>query len=155
MSIATGLAKAQELGFPLNLAEMARVAAAGASIMSTINGASFSGNYDSGGQIPAGKFGIVGEYGPEIVSGPARVTGRRKTAEELARSGGGGNVNVVINNNAGVNVSTSSTSDEEGTRLQIMIEETKRSIVSEIATGTGDVPRVLEGTYAGLRRGQS
>lgn len=79
MSIATGLAKAQELGFPANLAEMARVAATGAGIVSQINGSQFSGAYDKGGQIPAGKVGIVGEYGPELVRGPASVRGRELT----------------------------------------------------------------------------
>lgn len=27
-----------------------------------------------------GKFGVVGEHGPEIINGPAQVTGRRNTA---------------------------------------------------------------------------
>ena len=40
----------------------------------------FAGMYDSGGLIPRGQFGIVGEKGPEIVKGPANVTGRGKTA---------------------------------------------------------------------------
>lgn len=44
----------------------------------------FAGMYDSGGTIPRGQFGIVGENGPEIVNGPANVTGRKRTAE-LAR----------------------------------------------------------------------
>lgn len=83
MSIATGLAKAQELGYPANLAEMARVAAAGANIMSQLSGAQFAGAYDKGGQIPAGKIGLVGEYGPELVRGPATVTGRERTARAL------------------------------------------------------------------------
>lgn len=90
MSIATGLAKAQELGWPANLAAMAQVAAAGASILSTIQGSNYSGAYDDGGQIPAGKVGIVGEYGPEIVKGPASVTGRLATARAMQESGGGG-----------------------------------------------------------------
>lgn len=79
LSISTGIAKAQELGFPANLAEMARVAATGASIMSQINGSQFAGAYDKGGQIPAGKIGLVGEYGPELVRGPAAITGREAT----------------------------------------------------------------------------
>lgn len=79
MSIATGLAKAQELGFPANLAEMARVGATGASILAQLNGSQFSGAHDQGGQIPAGKIGIVGEYGPELVRGPASVRGRELT----------------------------------------------------------------------------
>lgn len=83
MSIATGLAKAQELGFPANLAEMARVAATGAGIVSQISGANFSGAYDKGGNIPAGKIGLVGEYGPELMEGPAKITSRAETARML------------------------------------------------------------------------
>lgn len=40
----------------------------------------FAGLYDSGGFIPSGQFGVVGENGPEIVNGPASVTSRRRTA---------------------------------------------------------------------------
>lgn len=43
-------------------------------------GVPFAGMYDSGGDIPRGQFGIVGENGPEIVNGPANVTSRRRTA---------------------------------------------------------------------------
>ncbi|EFH1082313.1 phage tail tape measure protein [Escherichia fergusonii] len=43
-------------------------------------GYGFAGMYDSGGYIPRGQFGIVGENGPEIVNGPANVTSRRNTA---------------------------------------------------------------------------
>ncbi|EDW0766921.1 phage tail tape measure protein [Salmonella enterica subsp. enterica serovar Luke] len=40
----------------------------------------YAGMYDTGGIIPRGRFGIVGENGPEIVNGPANVTSRRRTA---------------------------------------------------------------------------
>ncbi len=40
----------------------------------------YTGAYDNGGTIPLGKFGVVGEYGPEIINGPAQVTSRRNTA---------------------------------------------------------------------------
>lgn len=40
----------------------------------------FAGAYDSGGHIPRGQFGIVGENGPEVIDGPANVTGRKSTA---------------------------------------------------------------------------
>ncbi|CVA05164.1 Uncharacterised protein [Serratia marcescens] len=43
-------------------------------------GPGYAGAFDKGGIIPRGQFGIVGERGPEIVNGPANVTGRRKTA---------------------------------------------------------------------------
>lgn len=47
----------------------------------------FAGMYDKGGYIPAGQYGIVGEYGPEIVNGPAHVTGREETARKLGSGG--------------------------------------------------------------------
>ena len=37
-------------------------------------GSLFSGFFANGGMIPAGSFGVVGERGPEMVSGPATVT---------------------------------------------------------------------------------
>ncbi|MBS9432196.1 phage tail tape measure protein [Photorhabdus hainanensis] len=43
-------------------------------------GGILAGGFDKGGYIPTGKIGIVGEYGPEIINGPARVTSRRQTA---------------------------------------------------------------------------
>ncbi|CAI0730430.1 Uncharacterised protein [Serratia quinivorans] len=44
----------------------------------------YTGEHDSGGRIPLGKFGVVGEYGPEIVNGPANVTSRKNTAAMAA-----------------------------------------------------------------------
>lgn len=52
-------------------------------------GSIFAGAFDSGGRIGAGQFGIVGERGPEIVTGPASVTSRVDTARMM---GGGGPV---------------------------------------------------------------
>lgn len=46
----------------------------------TIPDKKFAGAYDSGGRIPRGQWGIVGENGPEVVDGPANVTGRKNTA---------------------------------------------------------------------------
>ncbi|WP_416261788.1 hypothetical protein [Gibbsiella quercinecans] len=46
--------------------------------------ARYTGAHDNGGRIPLGKFGVVGEYGPEIVSGPVNVTSRRTTASMAA-----------------------------------------------------------------------
>ena len=44
----------------------------------------FAGMYDSGGFIPSGQFGVAGENGPELVSGPANITSRRGTARLAA-----------------------------------------------------------------------
>jgi hypothetical protein len=46
-----------------------------------------SGAYDDGGFIPYNSYGIVGEYGPEIVHGPANVTSREKSAKQLGNNG--------------------------------------------------------------------
>jgi TP901 family phage tail tape measure protein len=48
--------------------------------------------YDTGGFIPYNRTGIVGEYGPELVTGPAHVTGRGNSASKLNQGGSGGNV---------------------------------------------------------------
>lgn len=52
----------------------------------------FAGAFDSGGIIPAGKIGLVGERGPEFVSGPATVTSRVTT--ERAMGGMSFNFNI-------------------------------------------------------------
>lgn len=52
----------------------------------------FAGGFATGGMIPAGQFGVVGEMGPEIVTGPANVVGTRQT-ESIMNN----NRNVTIN----------------------------------------------------------
>lgn len=56
-------------------------------------GGFFAGGFADGGNIPSGQFGIVGEMGPEIVNGPATVTGTRQTEEIFAR----GSKNITLN----------------------------------------------------------
>lgn len=53
--------------------------------------------YDTGGYIPYNRVGIVGEYGPELVSGPTHVTGRGNSAAKLnsADTGGGGQMIIA------------------------------------------------------------
>ena len=52
----------------------------GGAISSTIGsiskgiGSLFGGFFATGGQIPAGRFGVVGERGPELINGPATIT---------------------------------------------------------------------------------
>jgi TP901 family phage tail tape measure protein len=56
---------------------------------------SYAGAYDDGGFIPYNSYGIVGEYGPEIVHGPANVTSREKSAKRLAGSGAEYNITLA------------------------------------------------------------
>jgi hypothetical protein len=46
----------------------------------------FAGLFANGGTIPGGKFGIVGEAGPEFVRGPATVTSARQTAHMMSQA---------------------------------------------------------------------
>lgn len=41
----------------------------------------FSGGFANGGFIPAGRYGITGENGPEYVSGPAQITPMQNTSD--------------------------------------------------------------------------
>jgi hypothetical protein len=86
VAIASGTAKALELGWPHGIVAGLQVAAQGAALIAQISGATYSGSYDQGGRIPAGGIGIVGEFGPEIVAGPAQVTSRKDTARMLERA---------------------------------------------------------------------
>lgn len=62
----------------------------------------FAGLFDSGGNIPAGQFGIAGERrpelveGPTLVRGPARVTGGAATARMLNGAAAAGTVRLII-----------------------------------------------------------
>ena len=83
--------------WPQKLANYASAVATTSSAISQLTSVSM---HDKGGQLKAGEWGIVGEYGPELVHGPMSVTSRKETAE-LARSainGGSGNgCNVCVN----------------------------------------------------------
>jgi hypothetical protein len=48
---------------------------------------SFAGGFADGGRIPGGQWGVVGERGPEIVTGPAQIT---------PMTGGGGDVVLSV-----------------------------------------------------------
>lgn len=75
------------------LANYASAIAMTTSIMSQIKQVNM---YDKGGKIPSGQLGIVGEYGPEIIQGPANVTSRKQTAD-LARQAMNGGGAVTVN----------------------------------------------------------
>jgi len=55
----------------------------------SVVGSIFGGFFADGGRIQSGQFGVVGEQGPELVSGPANVT----PMDEV----GGGSTNVSFN----------------------------------------------------------
>jgi muramidase (phage lysozyme) len=44
----------------------------------------YAGEYADGGLIPGGKFGLVGERGPEFISGPAQITNIEQMMQGIA-----------------------------------------------------------------------
>ncbi|OFE11377.1 hypothetical protein PHACT_12530 [Pseudohongiella acticola] len=106
-------------------------------------GDSFAGAFDSGGNIPAGQWGIAGEIGPEIVRGPAMVTSRTDTARAL-----GANVSINVINNAGVNVRQGETRFDGGrTMIDVVIEAVRTGMRQ------GDLDQDLAATYGITRAG--
>lgn len=135
IKIQQGIANAAAMPWPANLAAIASTVAATSSVLANIQSVNYAGAYDEGGKIPAGQFGIVGEYGPEIVNGPANVTGRRQTAQELydAGSSGGGGLTLIINNNITMQEGGTVDGDTEA-RLTAVLNQASEKTQSDILT---------------------
>lgn len=140
MSTAAGIARAlQDHPAPASYAYAAIAAAQGAMQVAAISQQKFSGAYDDGGRIPAGKFGIVGERGMEIVEGPANVTSRRETARALKGESGGDssaaapvvtiNVSVDARGNATSTTEASGADAENAKKLGSLIDERVRGVL--------------------------
>ena len=136
MKVQQAIANAAASGpFPWNLGAMASIAASLGGVVSAISSVNFSGAYDEGGFIPAGKWGIVGEYGPEIVNGPANVTSRKDTMALFERAQQGTTSAPPIVNVKNVNVLDPAivgdylgTDDGERTIMNV-VQRNKSSIV--------------------------
>lgn len=94
---------------------------------------SYAGAFDKGGVIPYGQYGIVGEYGPEIVQGPAHVTGREATARKLG-NGGGGEYAITLAPQIAVTVEAggdSAAAEEQGRRIAAVAKAAVMSTLAE------------------------
>ena len=94
----SAMASIPYVGPALGAAAAAAAITAGLANVSAIN--NVSGAYDQGGFIPSGSVGIVGEFGPELVNGPANVTSREDTMDMIRGNKSSQNVVVNININA-------------------------------------------------------
>ena len=124
------------------LAQYANAIALTTGIISQLNSVTM---HDKGGHISAGQLGIVGEYGPELIQGPADVTSRKRTAE-LARQATGGTaapVTVNLYENAERAGQVEQQDNTDGERIINIF-------VSNIRRG-GAAARAMENTYQ-LRR---
>ena len=96
--------------------------------------------YDKGGESKAGELGIVGEYGPELIQGPATVTSRKDTADILNRNQSNIIVNLIEDNEKAGTVTENATDEE--TIIDIFVSNIRRG---------GSISGTLESTY-NLRR---
>ena len=129
--------------WPQKLANYASAVATTTAAISQLTSVSM---HDKGGFIKPGELGIVGEYGPELIEGPASVASRRKTAD-LARSAltaqestSPSYANVVINlyesqDKAGT-VETSE--DDESRIINIFVSDIRRG---------GDMSAAIQNTF--------
>ena len=92
------------------------------------------------GEIKAGELGIVGEYGPELIQGPATVTSRKDTADILNRNQSNIIVNLIEDNEKAGTVTENATDEE--TIIDIFVSNIRRG---------GSISGTLESTY-NLRR---
>lgn len=100
-------------------------------------GSLFAGFFDAGGRIPSGKFGIAGENGPELITGPAGVI---STANTSGMFGGGFNFTQQIIDQVGVKVTTEEV-ETPGGRLQRLV--LSQAVGDAIATPGGAAARQL------------
>ena len=114
------------------LAQYANAIALTANILSQLRSVEM---YDKGGFIKPGEVGLVGEIGPELIQGPAQITGRKETAELLSK-------------NHGVTVNLFEDAEKAGTVEQTENDETNiiNIFVSNIRRG-GDMASAIENTY--------
>jgi Lambda phage tail tape-measure protein (Tape_meas_lam_C) len=82
--------------------------------------------FASGGYLPSGSFGIVGEAGPELVQGPANITSAAGTANIMA--GGGDTHNHYYNINAVDSKSVAQLFAEHRTTLFGNVEQARKEL---------------------------
>lgn len=149
VKIAQSIAKAAgEAPWPVKLAAIAEAVSSGAQIMSMIAATrlTFEGERASGGPVSGGSAYLVGERGPE-----AFVPKQSGTILPNDFLSSGGNVQLVVNNYAGIDVQTSERETQEGKRIEVNLRRIKNELASDIRDGRGDFSRAIEASY-GLRR---
>lgn len=136
--------------WPQKLANYASAMATTTSAISQLTSVSM---HDKGGRIKAGEWGIVGEYGPELVQGPMSITSRKETAD-LARSAmmGTGTDSGAVTSSVVVNLYESP--DKAGSVEQRGDDEQRiiDIFVADIRHG-GTMSSVLQNTFSLNRLG--
>lgn len=129
--------------------------AVGATTIASIKSTDYSGAYEHGGMIPAGRFGLVGEAGAELVQGPAVVHSARTTAGMLGGASGSSGSSVVVQvvNNTGAPVREERTKSGDTEMVRIIVGEATRQVADDIKKGGTAIAGAMEKQY-GLSRGK-
>lgn len=143
ISMYQGAMNAMAAPYPANLIAWAQVIGQGLQIIGQLKSVNYSGAYDKGGYIPSGAVGLVGEIGPELVRGPATVTGRKDTEELMKNNGSNVTVNLIEDSSRAGQVQQRTDNDQ-----QMIIDV----IVANIRNG-GEVANAMSGTYGLARQG--
>lgn len=127
VAIQTGIANAAALPFPANLGAMATVAAATGSIVGTIQGVRMEGMaHDGIDKIPQTGTWLL-EKGERVTTAEtsAKLDRTLSAVQRQLTSGGGrgGEMQVVINNNAPARVSTQRVQTDKGQILKILVDD--------------------------------
>jgi hypothetical protein len=138
------------IGPALGAAAAGAAIAAGFANIQAIRATNYSGAYATGGSIPPGKFGLVGEAGPEFVRGPALVTSARATAD---RMGGASAPKVSINvqNYGGGTVDVQEQRNGDEILINMIVEKAAKRAKSEfeadVRKGGTRTARALQETF--------
>ena len=146
LAMQQNIANASKIGFPYNIPFIAGAVAQGASIMSNVS--AIAGAFNNGGYIPTGQVGMVGEKGPEFVSGPANVFSTQNTKELMGSKGGSGtNVSVKVLNFGNSKIEVSESGSDREKFIEIVIDRAKQSIAGDAIRGDGVVDKTFSSVF--------
>lgn len=125
-------------GAYLGPAYAAAAIAAGAVQIANVASTQYSGAYAHGGMIPAGRTGLVGEAGPEIVRGPAVVTSAATTRTSHGQEGGSTTVTINVYNQPGQEIETRERTGPDGEKeLDLIIKRVEAKLTNDATNGGG------------------
>jgi len=151
------------LGWLMAPIAAASALAAGAANIAAIRSTPMDYAFAAGGIVPGGNYS--GDHVPARVNSGEMILNRQQQAElfafangKAAPTSGGGDVKVVVNNNApGVDVSVAESTGPDGRTIDLIVaravSQSRLTIASDIARGGNGVAQSLERTYS-LPRGR-
>lgn len=133
----------------------AAAVASGLANIAKIRSTEYSGEYALGGNIPAGKYGLVGEAGPERVRGPAFVSSAHATRDQARAVGSDAPPVFHVHNYAGVDVSQETRQSPTGSKeYHTILRKIKKDLAQSVATGGDEFADAFPKAF-GVRRGTS